>query len=477
MVDFKRSTSINRGYYVKMKLLNNHGRTNTKSLFCYKYFKCVLWASLFLYFFSSYFITTSSNKQISLPKTNNFISKSRALLESNATVLQYPKASFNNMKIYVYNLPSSYNTDWLSNKRCSSHLFAAEVAIHKALLNSDVRTVDPLQADFFFVPVYLSCNFSTVNGFPSMGHARPLLSSAVQLISSTMPFWNRTQGADHIFIASHDFGACFHSVEELAIADGIPEFMKNSIMLQTFGVSFRHPCQAEENVLIPPYISPISLKSTLVKASGNGKRDIFAFFRGKMEVHPKNISGQFYSKGVRSAIWHKFSRNRKFHLKRERFEGYQTEIKRSVFCLCPLGWAPWSPRIVESVALGCIPVIIADGIRLPCSEIIPWSKISITVAEKDVGKLGKILKHVAATNLTRIQKNLWDPVNRRALLYNDEIQQGDATWQPGLGCHVSSMLWDQAPTGPMEVWNTDLDVNFVQRIGQETECDGASLPA
>jgi hypothetical protein len=26
------------------------------------------------------------------------------------------------------------------------------------------------------------------------------------------------------------------------------------------------------------------------------RRDIFAFFRGKMEVHPKNISGHFYGK-------------------------------------------------------------------------------------------------------------------------------------------------------------------------------------
>ncbi|KAF5187246.1 Exostosin-like, partial [Thalictrum thalictroides] len=216
--------------------------------------------------------------------------------------------------------------------------------------------------------------------------------------------------------------------EELAIKDGIPEFMKKSIILQTFGVNFRHVCQAENNVIIPPYLSPIPIHNVVSPA--NGKRDIFVFFRGKMEVHPKNISGQFYSRKVRSTIWHKFSRNRKFYLKRERYDGYQSEIRRSVFCLCPLGWAPWSPRIVESVALGCVPVIIADGIKLPYSETIQWSKISITVAEKDVSKLGKILKHVASTNLTTIQKNLWDPFNRRALLYNEnEIKEGDATWQ------------------------------------------------
>lgn len=125
----------------------------------------------------------------------------------------------------------------------------------------------------------------------------------------------------------------------------------------------------------------------------------------------------------------KYSGNRKFYLKRHRFAGYQSEIVRSVFCLCPLGWAPWSPRLVESVVLGCVPVIIADGIRLPFSDVIRWPEISLTVAEKDVGKLGMILEDVAATNLSAIQKNLWDPENKRALLYNNQVQEGDATWR------------------------------------------------
>ncbi|KAF8395273.1 hypothetical protein HHK36_019216 [Tetracentron sinense] len=438
MVDFKRTTK-NRGFYVKMKLLHRHGR-HDKS-FCTRYFKWVLWASLSLYFFSSYLIT-SSNKTPSPPKSTVSTSKtsffSRALFETiNSTVVQQPRSNeilstrglLNDLKIYIYELPSKYNSDWLSNQRCSNHLFASEVAIHRALLGSDIRTFNPREADFFFVPVYVSCNFSTVNGFPAIGHARSLLASAVQLISSEMPFWNRSEGSDHVFVASHDFGACLHTMEHVAIADGIPEFLKKSIILQTFGVRFKHPCQDVENVVIPPYIPPESIRSTLETLPENGERDIWVFFRGKMEVHPKNVSGRFYSKGVRTVIWRNYNRNRKFYLKRHRFPGYQSEIVRSVFCLCPLGWAPWSPRLVESVALGCVPVIIADGIRLPFSGVVRWPKISLTVAEKDVGELGKILEHVAATNLSTIQRNLWDPANRRVLLFNSNIQEGDATWQ------------------------------------------------
>lgn len=428
-----------RGFYLKMRLLHaKNGRVQEKSCF-FKYYKWFLWLSLSLYLFSSYFITNNNppNKPTSLTKTRvsnaKTILASRALFEStNASHLQEStddQGLLKDLKIFVYELPPNYNTDWLTNERCTKHLFASEVAIHRALLNSDVRTFDPYEAHFFFVPVYVSCNFSTINGFPAIGHARTLISSAIQLISSEYPFWNRTQGFDHVFVASHDYGACFHAMENVAVADGIPGFLKNSIILQTFGVKYKHPCQEVENVLIPPYIPPESVRTTLENFPVTGRRNIFVFFRGKMEVHPKNISGRFYSKRVRTVIWRKFNSDRRFYLRRHRFAGYQSEIVRSVFCLCPLGWAPWSPRLVESVVLGCVPVIIADGIRLPFPSAVNWAEISLTVAERDVGNLGTILEHVAATNLSTIQKNLWDQRNRRALLFNNQVQEGDATWQ------------------------------------------------
>ncbi|KAF2300651.1 hypothetical protein GH714_014977 [Hevea brasiliensis] len=89
-------------------------------------------------------------------------------------------------------------------------------------------------------------------------------------------------------LSSHDFGSCFHTLEGRAMEDGIPKFLKNSIILQTFGVKYDHPCQDVENVVIPPYVSPESVRLTLQKAPLNGRRDIWVFFRGKMEVHPKN---------------------------------------------------------------------------------------------------------------------------------------------------------------------------------------------
>ncbi|KAK8551004.1 hypothetical protein V6N13_119499 [Hibiscus sabdariffa] len=452
--ELQKPTKKSRGLYVKMKILHK-GRQLEKSLFS-KYYQWILWFSFTLYFLTSFVIT---NKPIPLSKTHVFGSRfslaSRVLFDSVNKTSQQSKlknpAKFKDLKIYIYELSSEYNEKWLSNKRCSNHLFASEVAIHRALLNAyDFRTLDPTEADFFFVPVYVSCNFSTANGFPDIGHAPSLLFSAIQSISTNFPFWNHSRGSDHIFVASHDYGACFHAMEDRAIDGGIPEFLKNSIILQTFGVNYRHPCQDVENILIPPYISPEIIGKTLEKAPLTGNRDIMVFFRGKMEVHPKNVSGKFYSKRVRTQIWRRYKGDKRFYLHRNRFTGYHSEIARSVFCLCPLGWAPWSPRLVESVALGCVPVILADGIRLPFPSAVKWAEISLTVAERDVGKLGQILEHVAATNLSTIQRNLWDPAIKHALLFNDHMQEGDATWQVLIslynkldGSYKKSRVWSQ----------------------------------
>lgn len=126
------------------------------------------------------------------------------------------------IQIYVYELPRKFNEDWLVDKRCSNHLFAAEVAIHQNLLSSPLRTLNPDEADFFFLPVYVSCKFSPKTGFPSIGHAPRTIHSAVSLVSSAMPYWNRSKGSDHIFVATHDFGACFHS---MVWAYGWPTFL------------------------------------------------------------------------------------------------------------------------------------------------------------------------------------------------------------------------------------------------------------
>jgi hypothetical protein len=88
-------------------------------------------------------------------------------------------------------------------------MFAAEEFVHDFLLNSPVRTLDPKEADWFYTPVYTTCDL-TQNGLPLPFKSPRVMRSAISYISMYWPFWNRTEGGDHFFVVPHDFGACFH---------------------------------------------------------------------------------------------------------------------------------------------------------------------------------------------------------------------------------------------------------------------------
>lgn len=80
---------------------------------------------------------------------------------------------------------------------------------------------------------------------------------------------------------------------------------------------------------------------------------------------------------------------------------YYPYMARSRFCVCPAGLAPWSPRPVEAVLMGCIPVILSDDYVLPLQEFIAWPRLSIRVQERDIPRLVPLLRAVEQ-NHTRI---------------------------------------------------------------------------
>lgn len=104
-------------------------------------------------------------------------------------------------------------------------------------------------------------------------------------------------------------------------------------------------------------------------------------------------------------------------------------MQRAIFCLCPLGWAPWSPRLVEAVIFGCIPVIIADDIVLPFADAIPWTDIGIFVSEKDVPMLDTILTTISPEQILEKQRLLASPAMKQAMLFPAPPVPGDAFHQ------------------------------------------------
>ncbi|KAL0354911.1 UNVERIFIED_CONTAM: putative beta-1,4-xylosyltransferase IRX10L [Sesamum radiatum] len=330
------------------------------------------------------------------------------------------------LKVFVYELPSKYNKKILQkDPRCLTHMFAAEIFMHRFLLSSAVRTFNPEEADWFYTPVYTTCDL-TANGLPLPFKSPRMMRSAIQLISSNWPYWNRTEGADHFFIVPHDFGACFHYQEEKAIERGILPLLQRATLVQTFGQR-NHVCLNDGSIIIPPYAPPQKMQAHLIPPTT--PRSIFVYFRGLFYDVGNDPEGGYYARGARASVWENFKDNPLFDISTEHPTTYYEDMQRAIFCLCPLGWAPWSPRLVEAVVFGCIPVIIADDIVLPFADAIPWEDIGVFVAEKDVPKLDTILTSIPIDEILRKQRLLANPSMKQAMLFPQPAQPRDAFHQ------------------------------------------------
>ena len=83
-------------------------------------------------------------------------------------------------------------------------MYSPEVYMHRALMNSTHRTLDPEEASLFYVPWYVSCQIHTYGADDITFTGDELITYLIR----EQPFWNRTTGRDHVFTMTHDTGAC-----------------------------------------------------------------------------------------------------------------------------------------------------------------------------------------------------------------------------------------------------------------------------
>jgi len=87
-------------------------------------------------------------------------------------------------------------------------------------------------------------------------------------------------------------------------------------------------------------------------------------------------------------------------------EDYQEALLTSTFCLCPKGAAVWSPRLMEAIWFGCIPVIIADHYWVPFSCFFNWAELAVFIPEDDVATTYKRLRAISPEMVLKMQKGL-----------------------------------------------------------------------
>ncbi|MED6135534.1 Xylogalacturonan beta-1,3-xylosyltransferase [Stylosanthes scabra] len=203
-----------------------------------------------------------------------------------------------------------------------------------------------------------------------------LVEDYVALVATKYPFWNRSRGADHFLLSCHDWGP--------RISDANPKLFKNFIRVLC-NANTSEGFVPNRDVSIPEVYLPVGKLGPPDKAQQPNKKTILAFFAG-------GAHGNIRKKLLKR--WKDKDKQVQVHEYLEKGQDYTKLMGLSKFCLCPSGHEVASPRVVEAIYAGCVPVIICDNYSLPFSDVLNWNQFSMQIEVRRIPEIKTILQNV-----------------------------------------------------------------------------------
>ena len=125
---------------------------------------------------------------------------------------------------------------------------------------------------------------------------------------------------------------------------------------------------------------------------------IFASFIGSPKTHP-----------LRGELEREFS-NRSDSIftcgtfRPDQLEFFRTNMRDTLFALCPRGYGKTSFRLYEAIQIGCIPVYIYDRPWLPFEDILDWKTFAVLCHRSEIAGLYDRLKSIPAERVLRMRQ-------------------------------------------------------------------------
>lgn len=286
------------------------------------------------------------------------------------------------LKIYIYphNSHEPFANVLLPVKQEPGGNYASEMYFKNTLFKSHFITTDPSTADFFFLPFSIaSMRHDKRIG---VGRLANFVKDYVDNAIHQYPYWNRTGGSDHFYVACHSIGRVALSKADIVKSNAIQVICSSSYFLPNY---FSH-----KDVALPqvwPRHEKLDLTAT--------KRKKLAFFAGAM------------NSPVRKILYTVWKGDPDIFVYDGRLPTpYSKQLLGSKYCLHVKGFEVNTARLGDAMYYGCVPVIIADHYDLPYMDILNWESFSVVVKVDDIPKLKKILQGISAEEFGRLQNNV-----------------------------------------------------------------------
>eukprot|EP00257_Ricinus_communis_P008322 XP_002525728.2 probable glycosyltransferase At5g03795 [Ricinus communis] len=259
--------------------------------------------------------------------------------------------------------------------------YASESYFKKVLMKSHFITKDPTKADLFFLPF----SIARLRHDPRIGveGIQDFIRAYVYNISQKYPYWNRTGGTDHFYVACHSIGRTAMEKAEEVKFNAIQVVCSSSYYLSGY---IAHKDASLPQVW-PRQGDPPNLASS--------ERQKLAFFAGSI------------NSPVRERLLQVWRNDSEIYVHYGRLNtSYADELLGSKFCLHVKGFEVNTARIADSLYYGCVPIIIANHYDLPFTDILNWESFSVVVATLDILYLKKILQGVSSDRYVMLQSNV-----------------------------------------------------------------------
>ncbi|GER45415.1 exostosin family protein [Striga asiatica] len=250
------------------------------------------------------------------------------------------------------------------NGPCGS-IYSMEGNFISKLETSNFRTRDPGKASVFFLPFSVTSIVHFIYDKNSPDHWLPMKQTV----------------KDYINLGPE-------------LSKSLPELFNNSI---------RALCNAntsegflpEKDVSIPEINLPGGRTTGLVGGPSPSKRPILAFFAGGVHGPIRPVLLEHWENKDPEVRVHKYL---------PKNVSYSAMMRKSKYCICPSGYEVASPRMVEALYTGCVPVIVKDHYVAPFSDVLRWKSFSVEIAVGEISNLKGILNGISSRQYIRMQR-------------------------------------------------------------------------